>query len=393
MSAEKFQRSRPEWAGDAHHGFASSVMSGVEGGHDGTPGMRLRARSKGQGRAPLALLPSALAEGVLAGERAPLARAITLIESNRADHRALATELLSLLQDAAGKSLRLGITGVPGAGKSTLIEALGLHLCEKGHKVAVLAVDPSSSRGGGSILGDKTRMEELSRHPGAFIRPSPSSGALGGVGRKSRETLMICEAAGFDVVLVETVGVGQSEVTVRGMVDMFVLVLIAGAGDELQGIKKGVIELADAILVNKADGDNLRKAQRARSEYETVLHYLAPATPGWKTPALAVSALTGEGIPNLWETVQEFAAAAREQGIFEERRRMQNTAWMHSLLEEGLIRLLREHPQIAEILPRMEKDVAKGELHAAQAVEKVLHMFRAALATPAPPVSAETEPL
>jgi len=245
-----------------------------------------------------------------------LARAITLIESNSPKHMELAQAVLQRILPYSGNSIRVGITGVPGAGKSTFIEAVGCSLCQKGHKLAVLAVDPSSSITRGSILGDKTRMENLSREKNAFIRPSPSGGTLGGVTRKSRETLLLCEAAGYDIILVETVGVGQSEITVRSMVDFFLLVVLTGAGDELQGMKKGVMEIADAILVNKADGDNKQKAEMVKVDYDRMLHYLRPATEGWQTKAYTCSAITGAGIPELWQVIHTFREKMMENHVF-----------------------------------------------------------------------------
>lgn len=296
---------------------------------------------------------------VTSGDRITLARAITLIESNAGHHFQQAQELLNNILPQTGNSVRIGITGVPGAGKSTLIEALGLHIIEKGHKVAVLAVDPSSSRSRGSILGDKTRMEQLSRRDEAFIRPSPSGGALGGVARKTRETILLCEAAGFDVILVETMGVGQGEITVRGMVDFFVLIQIAGAGDELQGIKKGVMELADLVLVNKADGDNREKAIAARRDLRLALHYLSPATPGWETPVQTCSAIRGEGIAELWQTVLDYRGHVEEQGYFNKRREEQAEQWMLELVEEQLRRKILSRPGVAE-----EIEIVKKKLHA-----------------------------
>ena len=267
---------KTEWTPANGEGcFATSYVPGKKG--TGHPASCAPPKKPVRKRPPVN--PAGLAEGVLAGDRTMLGRAITLVESNAPRHLDSAQEMLKMLLPQTGGSVRIGITGFPGAGKSTFIEALGNHLCDLGHKVAVLAVDPTSSLSRGSILGDKTRMEKLSRRPEAFIRPSPSGGVLGGVARKSRETIMVCEAAGFDVILVETVGVGQSEVMVRSMVDFFLLVMIAGAGDELQGIKRGIMEIADAILINKADGDNKIRAEQARSELELALHYLQPSTP------------------------------------------------------------------------------------------------------------------
>jgi len=274
--------------------------------------------------------------GVLAGDRSILARAITLIESHASDHRKLAAEVLTELLPQRKPSLRVGITGVPGSGKSTFIENLGSRLTAAGHRVAVLAVDPSSSVTGGSILGDKTRMEKLATDPKAFIRPSPAGGALGGVARKTRESIVLFEAAGYDVILVETVGVGQSEIQVRSMVDVFLLFALAGAGDELQGIKKGVAEIADAVLINKADGAGAQPAEMTRVEAERALHYLQPATPGWVTKAFTCSALSGEGVAEVWQVVEKFAEVTRASGAFDKRRRGQETAWMNDLVTEGL---------------------------------------------------------
>jgi LAO/AO transport system kinase len=364
-------KKRPEWAPeDAHHDFTTGVMPGVAGGHDGMPGMSTGPRKP---RPPKPLLtPEIGASGVLEGNRTILARAITMIESRSPAHRATATELLRLCLPSSGKSIRIGITGVPGAGKSTFIEAFGLMLCNRGHKVAVLAVDPSSSVSGGSVLGDKTRMEELSRHPSSFIRPSPSGGTLGGVAARTREAMLLCEAAGFDVILVETVGVGQSEIAVRSMVDFFLLLQIAGAGDELQGIKKGVIEMADAILVNKADGDNALRAETARGEYNRVLHYLHPFTPGWHPRALSCSAYTGKGVPEVWDLVGEFHNNLLASGVFEKRRHEQSVQWLHSLIQEAVLGRFFAQPSVQSLLPELERAVGAGEIPVAQAVEKIL---------------------
>ncbi len=355
---------------------ALHVRPGVNESHDGLPGAAF-SRPAGHHHLRRTVSVEELAEGVLRGDRVMLARAITLVESNAPAHFEQAQSLLTRLLPHTGGATRMGITGVPGAGKSTLIEALGMRLVEAGHRLAVTAVDPSSTITGGSILGDKTRMERLSSHPAAFIRPSPSGGALGGVARKTRETLLLFEAAGYDVVLVETVGVGQSEVTVRSMVDFFLLVLAPGAGDELQGIKKGVVELADAVLINKADGASRNLALMSRADYERALHYLQPATEGWITPALAASAVTGEGLSAVWETVTAFLESTRQSGAFRQRRRDQEGAWMRAMVEEQLRERFFAHPQVAALLPELDDAVQGGRLPAATAASRLLQAFDA----------------
>jgi len=316
-----------------------------------------------------------LVEGVLKGDRVLLARTITLIESNSDLHQEKAQHVLNRLLHKSGDSIRIGITGVPGAGKSTLIEALGMYLINLGLKVAVLAVDPSSTVTKGSILGDKTRMEKLSREANCFIRPSPSSGTLGGVTRKSRETFLVCEAAGYDVILIETVGVGQSEVTVRSMVDFFLLVMIAGAGDELQGIKKGVIELADALLVNKADGDNEKKANVARSEYANALHYLQPATVGWETRAHTCSAVTQKGIPEIWEMIQKFKEITQSSGEFNKRRKNQSLEWVFTMIEDELKHNFYNNENVRAALPKFKNETLNEEILPTKAAEELLKIF------------------
>lgn len=311
-----------------------------------------------------------LVEGILNGDRAMLAQAITLVESRAEKHRPQARELMQAILPHSGGAIRVGLTGTPGAGKSTFIEALGLYLCGLGKKVAVLAVDPSSSVSGGSILGDKTRMEELCREPNAYIRPSPSGRSLGGVAARTREALMLCEAGGYDVILVETVGVGQSETAVRTMTDFFLLLQIAGGGDELQGIKKGVIELADAIVVNKADGDNKVKARQASVEFARVMQVLHPFTPGWKPQAMTCSALEKEGIEAIWEMVLRFREELTESGVFEQRRREQNIDWFRSLLHQSVIdQFSAEHKAQIEA---MEAAVGRGELPVSSALDELL---------------------
>ena len=311
-----------------------------------------------------------LAAGVLEGDRARLAQAITLVESRAPKHKPPARELMQEILPHSGGSLRVGMTGTPGSGKSTFIEAMGLYLCGMGKKVAVLAVDPSSSVNGGSILGDKTRMEELCREENAFIRPSPSGKSLGGVAARTREALLLSEAAGYDVIMVETVGVGQSETAVRTMTDFFLLLQIAGGGDELQGIKKGVIELADAIVVNKADGDNRTRAKRARAEFARVFQMLHPFTPGWTPQALTCSALENEGMEAIWEMVLRFRSEMSESGVFDQRRRDQNVDWFRSLLHQSVVdRFTAERgAQIGEV----EAAVASGELPVSSALDQLL---------------------
>ncbi len=314
---------------------------------------------------------SELARAVQTGERAVLARAITLIESKRADHQQTARALVQELLPLTGKATRVGITGAPGVGKSTSIDTLGAFLTGKGHKVAVLAVDPSSARSGGSILGDKTRMARLAADPSAFIRPSPAAGTLGGVAAKTRETMLLCEAAGYDVVLVETVGIGQSETEVADMTDFFLALMLPGAGDELQGIKKGLVELADMIAVNKADGDNIARAKAAAAEYRAALHILTPRSPNWVPPVVTYSALTGDGIEQLWEKVLEHKTKLTGTGEIAAWRREQQVKWMWSIFDDRLRDRLRSDRTLKARLPQLEAAVSSGRLSPAVAADEI----------------------
>ncbi len=325
--------------------------------------------------APLRPDDQALVDGVLAGKLRALAKTITLIESRRDDHKARAKAVLEALLPASGKALRLGISGVPGVGKSTFIEALGLALIEQGLKVAVLAVDPSSTLTGGSILGDKTRMELLSQNTAAFIRPSPSAGSLGGVAEKTREAMLVCEAYGFDVVIVETVGVGQSETAVAGMTDMFCLLQLPNAGDDLQAIKKGIMEIADMIVVNKADID-ARAAMLAKAQLKSALHLLRPASANWTVPVLTLSALQKDGIAEFWKQVESYRDAMQASGEFEAKRRHQALAWMWEMIDSGLRTRFRSHPEVKQRLPELSAAVEAGATTPSAAAWRLLGMLQ-----------------
>ena len=316
-----------------------------------------------------------LAQNVMAGERRALAQAITLVESSRRDHRLEAEKLLSAVLPRTGGAVRLGISGVPGVGKSTFIESFGLYLIEAGKKVAVLAVDPSSRRSGGSILGDKTRMEELTRRQEAFIRPSPAGETLGGVARRTREALLLCEAAGHDVVIVETVGVGQSETAVADMVDLFLLLLLPSGGDELQGIKRGIVELADLVVVNKADGALVEAARRAAAEYQSALRMLRPVTHDWQVPVLLCSALERRGLEEVWARIEQFRALQQDNGLWEDKRENQASAWLWREIEESLLRALHHHPRVAEEIAGMDSAVRDGSLTPSAAARRLLEAF------------------
>ncbi|WBA40277.1 methylmalonyl Co-A mutase-associated GTPase MeaB [Hymenobacter canadensis] len=316
---------------------------------------------------------SEYADGILSGNRVMLSRAITLVESTLPTDQALAQQVLDVVLPHAGRSVRVGITGVPGVGKSTFIEALGLHLVrEQGKRLAVLAVDPSSQRGGGSILGDKTRMNELAAHPQAYIRPSPAGRSLGGVTRSTREALVLCEAAGHDVIFVETVGVGQSETAVHGMVDFFLLLMLAGAGDELQGIKKGIMEMADAVTITKADGGNELAARRARAEYQNALHLYPLAPSQWSPVVTTSSAVTGQGVPEVWEVVQRYVQQTQESGYFQRRRQEQNLHWLHETIRETLETRFYQRPDVAQRLAEVQQQVMDGRKSAFGAAEELL---------------------
>lgn len=316
-----------------------------------------------------------IVEGVRSGSRTLLGRAITLIESNAPKHAPLAEEVVRQALPYAGHSIRIGITGVPGAGKSTFIESFGCMLCREGKRMAVLAIDPSSTLTRGSVLGDKTRMEMLCREENCFIRPSPSSGTLGGVTRKSRETIILCEAAGYEIILVETVGVGQSETTVRSMVDFFLVLLIAGAGDELQGIKKGIIELADTLLVTKADGSNIPRTEAARVEFARVLHYLTSPTPGWRPEVMTCSSLENKGIHEVWEVIRRFHQTTRDNGFFIENRKRQTLDWIEDMLSQHLWHDFTHHPATVAQWPAIERAVLAGKLSATTAVKQLFNAY------------------
>ncbi len=367
-------KKKPAWTpANAGDEFTCSVVPGVISKHDGMDNTTQPQAKKLQKRKNMAVAD--YVNGVLAGDRTALARAITLIESNATKHMDIAQAVLKELLPYTGKSKRIGITGVPGAGKSTLIETLGCNLIAMGHKLAVLAIDPSSSISKGSVLGDKTRMEELSRNQNCFIRPSPSSGTLGGVTRKTRETMLICEAAGYDTVIIETVGVGQNEISVRSMVDFFLLIKIAGAGDELQGIKKGVIELADAIVINKADGDNQKRAEIARSEFAKALHYLNSPTPGWTPEVITASALHATNIKQIWDIILKFYHCLQENDYVNKRRHAQAIEWVHAMVRDHLMHEFYHHPDIAKSIIDIEKRVLSGQLPPTSAARDLLAKF------------------
>ncbi|WP_245153871.1 methylmalonyl Co-A mutase-associated GTPase MeaB [Jeotgalibacillus proteolyticus] len=313
----------------------------------------------------------ALVSSLREGNRKALAQSITLVESKAHHHRQKAQELVQGILPYTGSSIRIGITGVPGAGKSTWIEAFGKLLIKQQMKIAVLAIDPSSSLSGGSILGDKTRMEQLSHHPDVFVRPSPAAGTLGGVHRMTRETILLCEAAGYDVIIVETVGVGQSEGMVRGMVDFFLLLALTGGGDDLQGMKRGILELVDAIVINKADGDNRDKALTARGDYRGLLHYLKPATPGWNPSAYAASAFTGEGIEEVWNVINRFVKETKESGAFENRRSSQALDWMEQMIMDRLYEEFIQKEGRKDQLAILKEEVLRGKLLPTEAAAKL----------------------
>lgn len=316
-----------------------------------------------------------LTDHLLKGERSALGKAITLIESKLENHRTFANRIIEKCLPLSGKSMRIGITGVPGVGKSTFIEALGKHLTQKGHKVAVLAIDPSSERSKGSILGDKTRMEELANDMNAFIRPSPSAGSLGGVARKTRETIILCEAAGFDIILVETVGVGQSETAVHSMVDFFLLLMLAGAGDELQGIKRGIMEMSDALVINKADGNNIQKAQSARIEYQNALHLFPASESGWIPQATICSAYEKTGISEIWDLIENYKIFTRNNGYFELRRKKQEIQRMHEAIHQDLNDIFYRNDEIKQLIKELENRVNQNMMSSFQASQIVMDKF------------------
>lgn len=355
---------------DDHGALSSSTSSGSVSNLN--PNLSTRSSS------PSVHLSSATeyVDGIKNQDVGVLSRAITLLESTRSDHRETARTIVDECLPASGDSIRVAVTGVPGVGKSTFIETLGLRLVEQGHRLAVLTVDPTSERSRGSILGDKTRMGDLSSHDNAYIRPSPTAGTLGGVARKTRETIVLCEAAGYDTIFVETVGVGQSEVKVHSMVDFFLLLALAGAGDELQGIKRGIVEMADAIAINKADGDNVAAAKDAQAEYERALRLLADPESGWDPPVLTCSALTGDGIPAVWKAVEDFRQHTHDNGFFDAQRRRQARHWLYQTIEQRLQDDFFSDPEVEAARADMEAAVESGTLSSFAAAERLLEVYR-----------------
>ncbi len=365
---------KPEWAPPASGDeFASSVLEPVSV-TDSNYNFIKKAQKNPSKKAELSV--SDYVSGIRSGNRTILAKAITLVESNSHRHKEKAALLLNELLPFSGNSIRIGITGAPGAGKSTFIETFGNYLCSLGHKLAVLAIDPSSNRSKGSILGDKTRMEVLTRNENAYIRPSPSGGTLGGVAAKTRESLIVCEAAGYDVILIETIGVGQSEIAARSMVDFFLLILLPGEGDELQGIKKGSVELSDLIVINKADGDHVQLAEITRHHYELALHYTLPATEGWNTPVLTSSAKEGRGFEEIWDSVLEYEKSTKKNGTFQKRRNEQALDYFKSYLTDMIRENFYTHPAVKSNIKNIELSVLNGKLNPSLAAQKLFEFFR-----------------
>ena len=360
---------KPEWAPEnAGDEFAVKIVKGI-------PSATIKSENLNTNKKKEHSVDE-LIKGILKNDRVLLAKAITLVESNSQKHFYKSQELLNKILPKTGNSVRIGISGVPGAGKSTFIETFGMHLISLGHRVAVLSIDPSSTITKGSILGDKTRMEKLSREQNCFIRPSPTSGTLGGVARKTQETILLCEAAGYDIILIETVGVGQSEIAVRSMVDFFLLMLIPGAGDELQGIKKGIIEIADGILINKADGENEKNAKIAQAELSSALHYLTAYTKGWKTNVHLASALTGMGIENIWNVINRFLEITKSNNEFYNRRKEQLIQWMYKIVENELMNKFYNSEFVKETLEQMKKQIINGSLLPTTAADKLLRNIK-----------------
>jgi len=347
---------------------ALNVQDGVEQPDSINPEVIKRFRKNRKGKRPV----QEYVDGIIQGDRTILGQAITLIESSLPEHNQMAQDIIEKCLPYAGNSIRIGITGVPGVGKSTFIESMGKYITSKGNKLAVLAVDPSSERSKGSILGDKTRMEELSTDPGAFIRPSPSAGSLGGVARKTRETIILCEAAGFNIIFIETVGVGQSETAVHSMVDFFLLLMLAGGGDELQGIKRGIMEMADAIVINKADGENIQKAELAKSEYQNALHLFPPTQSGWVPKVLTCSAIQKAGIDNVWRVINEFIDHQKDNNFFDVKRKEQAKYWMYESINETLKNNFYNQEGIKEKLKLFEENVLQGKMNSFLAARMLL---------------------